>query len=103
MKENYNGLKKLSENAKKLAGQKEVSFGEIFNEGFIRANTNFENIDDLFMKAGFKVETKEDFENIPQEEIDSFVRENTKFDSFTNLHQEAFEAYVKKNLFKGIK
>lgn len=65
MKENYNGLKKLSENAKKLAEQTEVSFGKIFNEGFIQANTNFENIDDLFMKAGFKVETKEDFENIP--------------------------------------
>ncbi|QHI17222.1 hypothetical protein [Acinetobacter haemolyticus] len=103
MKENYNGLKKLSENAKKLAGQTEVSFGEIFNEGFIQANTDFESIDDLFMKAGFNVETKEDFENIPQEDIDSFVRDNTNFEDFNAMYKSATTEYVKKQLFKGIK
>lgn len=103
MKEDFNGLKKLAENAKKLAGQTEVSFGEIFNEGFIQTHTSFENIDDLFKKAGFNVETKEDFDAVPQEAIDTFVRDNTKFDSFTDLHQKAFDEYVKKNLFKGLK
>lgn len=97
------GLKNLTENAKKLEGEQQLSLGTLFNEGFLLANTNFESIDDLFEKAGFKVETEEDFAAIPQEDIDVFVRENTKFESFTDMQQQAMAEYVRKQLFKGLK
>ncbi|MDV7604327.1 hypothetical protein R4610_06530 [Acinetobacter baumannii] len=97
------GLKKLTENAKKLDGEQQVSLGTLFNEGFLQANTDFKSIDDLFEKAGFKVETEEDFAAIPQEDIDAFVCENTKFESFTDMQQQAMTEYVRKQLFKGLK
>lgn len=103
MSDNFKGLKKLAENAKKLDGQHEVSLGTLFNEGFIQSNTDFNSIDDFFEKAGFKVESKEDFDAIPQEEIDSFVRDNTKFDNFNEMYKSATTEYVKKQLFKGLK
>ncbi|AQZ81203.1 hypothetical protein BUM88_06060 [Acinetobacter calcoaceticus] len=99
----FSGLKKLTENAKKLNGEQQVSLGTLFNEGFLQANTDFENIDELFEKAGFKVETEEDFAAIPQEDIDTFVRENTKFESFTDMQQHAATEYMRKQLFKGLK
>ncbi|HCA5286073.1 TPA: hypothetical protein MW252_002168 [Acinetobacter nosocomialis] len=100
---NLNGLKKLAENAKKLDGEQQLSLGTLFDEGFLRDNTDFENIDDLFEKAGYKVENQDDFAAIPQEDIDTFVRENTKFESFTNMQQHAAAEYVRKQLFKGLK
>ena len=97
------GLKKLAENAKNLDGSHEVSLGTLFNGGFIQSNTEFNSIDELFEKAGFNVETKEDFEAIPQEEIDSFVRANTNFESFNEMYKAAATEYVKQQLFKGLK
>nr|WP_278187031.1 hypothetical protein [Acinetobacter higginsii] len=101
--DDFNGLKKLTENVKKLEGQSDVSLGTLFNEGFLQAHTSFQNIDELFERAGFKVETPEDFAAIPQDEIDQFIRENTPFDSFSDLQSKATVEYVKKNLFKGLK
>ncbi|MCQ1053241.1 hypothetical protein NNO95_02410 [Acinetobacter baumannii] len=104
MKDGFNNLRKLSDNLKKLDGQQQqVSLGTLFNEGFIQSHTDFESIDELFEKAGFKVESEEDFAAIPQEEIDTFVRENTKFESFTDMQQQAATEYFGKQLFKGIK
>ncbi|MBP1505794.1 hypothetical protein J8Z68_13270 [Acinetobacter nosocomialis] len=103
MKDGFNNLKKLSENVKKLDGEQQVSLGTLFNEGFLQANTDFESIDDLFEKAGYNVENEEDFAAIPQEDIDAFIRENTKFESFTDMQQHAAAEYVRKQLFKGLK
>lgn len=103
MSDNFKGLRKLTENAKKLQGQSQVSLGTLFNEGFIQSNTDFESIDDLFEKAGFNVETPEDFEAIPQERIDQFIREHTKYESFNDLQTKAAAEYFKKQLLKGIK
>ncbi|MDH0562169.1 hypothetical protein [Acinetobacter courvalinii] len=103
MKDDFSGLNKLTENVKKLEGQSEISLGTLFNDGFLQSNTNFQNIDELFEKAGFKVETPEDFDAIPQEEIDQFIRENTKYESFSDLQTKAVTEYVRKNLLSGLK
>ncbi|HFX6308340.1 hypothetical protein [Acinetobacter pittii] len=103
MKDGFKGLEKLADNLKNLGGEQKVSLGTLFNEGFIQTHTDFENIDDLFEKAGFKVETEEDFAAIPQEDIDAFVQEHTKFDSFTDMQQKAAAEHVRKQIFKGIK
>lgn len=102
MSDDFKGLKKLVQNAKKLDGQHDVQLGVIFNEGFIQSHTKFSSIDDLFEKAGFKVESKEDFDAIPQEDIDSFVRDNTNFEDFNEMYKSATTEYVKKQLFKGL-
>ncbi|ARG18847.1 hypothetical protein B7L44_14030 [Acinetobacter nosocomialis] len=103
MKDGFNKIKKLAENAKKLDGEQKVSLGTLFNEGFLQANTDFESIDDLFEKAGYNVENEDDFAAIPQEGIDAFIRENTKFESFNAMHRQATTEYVRKQLLKGLK
>ncbi|MDC4870754.1 hypothetical protein OHW09_09780 [Acinetobacter baumannii] len=101
---NTNGLKQFTKNAEKLDGQQQqVSLGAIFNEGFIQSQTDFESIDDLFAKAGFKVESEEDFAAIPQEAIDAFVKEHTKFNSYTDMYRLAAAEYMSKQLFNGMK
>ena len=100
---NLDGLKKLTSNAKNLKDQNQTKFGDIVTKEFIQSNTNFESLDDLFEKAGFKVETEEDIEAVPQEELDNFIRENTKFKGFSDLQVEAVTEFARKQLFKGIK
>ncbi|WP_336141767.1 hypothetical protein [Acinetobacter sp. 102] len=103
MVNDFNGLNKLLENAKNLEGERDVSLGTLFNEGFLQTHTDFQTIDDLFVAAGFKVESHEDFEAIPQEEIDKFVRDNTQFESFNDLHAKAAAEYFRKHLLNGLK
>lgn len=103
MSDNLKGLKKLLENAKGLDGEHQIQLGLIFNEGFIQSHTQFSSIDDLFEKAGFKVESREDFDAIPQEEIDLFVKNNTNFENFNDMYKSAAKAYVTKQLLKGVK
>lgn len=100
---NTDGLKKLAANIKKLENQKQVEFGEIVSKEFIQKHTDFESLDDLFEKAGFKVLTIEDFEAIPQESIDSFINQKTKFKDFSDLQTQAAAEYVQKQLFKDLK
>jgi len=96
-------LKRLAQNVRSLEGTNSIPMGDVLTDEFIQANTNFKNIDDLFEKAGYKVENQADFEAIPQEDIDNFVRENSKFDSFTALQQEAVNEFVRNKIFQGVK
>lgn len=103
MKNGFKSLEKLADNLKNLDRKQSVSLEVLFNEGFIQTHTDFESIDDLFEKAGFKVESEQDFAAIPQEDIDAFVREYTKFDSFTDMQHQAATEHVRKQIFGGIK
>lgn len=96
-------LKRLAQNIKDFEGINSIPMGDVLTDEFIQANTNFQNIEELFEKAGYKVENQADFQAIPQEDIDSFVRENSKFDSFTTLQQEAVDEFVRNKIFKGVK
>nr|WP_275661723.1 hypothetical protein [Acinetobacter pittii] len=98
-----NGLNTLAANAEKLKQQGEVAFGEIVSSDFLKSHTDFESLDDLFSQAGFVIKTKEDFEAVPQDEIDAFIKEKTKFTSFSDLQSQAVAEFVQKQLLNGLK
>tara|TARA_R100000353_G_scaffold166904_1_gene128671 strand:+ start:1077 stop:1241 length:165 start_codon:yes stop_codon:yes gene_type:complete len=52
----------------------------------------------LFEASGFKVESKEDFESIPDDEWEAFITQNTSFDSWLEMQKAAMAAYTKKKL-----
>ncbi|HCQ9654340.1 TPA: hypothetical protein PKT84_002378 [Acinetobacter baumannii] len=100
---NLNGLKRLTKNAEKLKAKGSASFTEIVNPDFISSNTDYSDIFDLFKHAGFEIETVEQLESIPEDDLDNFIRENTKFESFVDLQKNAAAEYMKKQLFDGLK
>lgn len=94
---NYQVLNRLSEDVDSVNQNNHRILYKILDD-FIKDQTDFENLNDLFLKAGFVVNNVIDFANLPQVEIDTFVRERTKFSNFTELQNTAFEML---NLNKG--
>jgi hypothetical protein len=55
-----------------------VPVTEPLSESFIRQNTKFSSLEDLLSASGFQVGTTEDFEAIPNDEWDAFMKGSTK-------------------------
>ncbi|MCK0923700.1 hypothetical protein BFR80_006340 [Acinetobacter pittii] len=100
---NLKGLKQLTKNVEKLKAKGSASFTEIVNADFISSHTDYSDIFDLFKHAGFEIESVEQIESIPEDDLDKFISENTKFESFVNLQENAASEYMKKQLFSGMK
>lgn len=88
-------LKRLSSNAKKVSGENNVPFVELFNQKFMHTNTLFHSIEEFVENSGFDF-TK--MESINELELDKFVNENTKFDSWEEMKAVAAEQWVAKQL-----
>lgn len=92
------GLDAVRKKLKKLEEIKQVSFGELFNPEFMAANTDFQNSGEMFERSGFKCESMEDIEAIPDDEWDVFVSANTRFDTWNEMRELAFGQFLKKSL-----
>lgn len=88
----------LDKKQKENGGSVSIPFTELFNDKFMIENTQFQTFDELFEKSGFKIESQEDFKNIPDDEWDIFIKENTKFDSWQEMYSEAGTKYVASQL-----
>lgn len=87
-------LQRLQRNAETLSGTQEVSFDKLFTPSFMIRYTNTATFDDFLNSGGYHVNSKEDFEAIPDKEFDAYVKENTKFNSWHDMLQAAAQAYV---------
>lgn len=82
----------------------QLQFGEIFSESFMLTNTNFSSIDEFFSKSPFHIndETSEtakmSIESIPDAELDAYVKENTKFESWRDFYTTAGEIAIANRL-----
>lgn len=57
----------------------------------------------LFNASGFKIESNEDFETIPDEKWESFIQENTTYESWQAMQEAAAIEYARNMLLKGLK
>jgi len=78
--------------------QGEVPFSELFPPGFMARYTNFTSFDDLLAKSGFKIDTIEDFANIPDTAWDAFIASSTRFANWEEMQKKAFEEYAQRKL-----
>ncbi|MDQ8951733.1 hypothetical protein RFH42_02005 [Acinetobacter rudis] len=101
--QDFGGLNKLVKNVESFARKDSTTLGEIISEEFLKEHTCFESINDLFKKAGFDVQTEDDLKAVPQEELDIFVKKNTKFASFAELQQYAVSAFLRTQILSGFK
>ncbi|WP_195617352.1 hypothetical protein [Clostridium paraputrificum] len=91
-------LKQMEKAARDLENTHSVSFDELFKSSFMRKYTNFSNFDE-FLKAGnFIVNSQEDFEAIPDNEMDLHVNKTTSFSSWENMLSKAGEEYTLRKL-----
>lgn len=91
-------LKQMEKGAKELSKTKHVSFGELFPASFMRKYTSFSSMDELLDVGGFKVESQEDFEAIPDAEFDKHIAASTRFNSWEDMLGEATSQYAAKKL-----
>ena len=103
IKSDFSALNKLSENLKNIEAEQTVPLTDILTDSFIQKKTPFLNLTDLFDKAGFKVETNEDLEAIPDEIIDKFIQANSEYKSFQEMLGSAGKEYMSNIIFKGLK
>lgn len=87
-------IRELAKGAEDLEGEHSVSFEELFPEVFMRANTDFESIDQMIESSGFKIETTEEFEAIPDDEWDTFIGEHTRFADWDEMMGSAVEDWA---------
>lgn len=91
-------LKRLQKAAEKLDGKHSVSLGELFTTEFMQRHTPYESLEELFIAGHFEVNSKEDLEAIPDEEMDAHVAQTTEFDSWEDMQSAAVKNYTAKKL-----
>lgn len=96
-----NGLDKLQRRLKELSDTTSVPLSELLNPSFLRANTQFTSIEQLFESGGFKAESREDLEAIPDEQMDAHIRANSRFPDWKSLLGEAGKQWAAKKLDLG--
>jgi hypothetical protein len=90
--------KNLEKASKELDGKHQVSFDNIFTNSFMRKYTSVSNFDEFLTAGGFEVNSEEDFEAIPDDDMDNYVRKSTEFSSWQEMLNTAGEEYALKKL-----
>lgn len=72
----------------------EVPMTDLFTPDFMQNYTEFTTFDAFLDRSPWPVETQEDFEAIPADELDAYVRERTGFDSWETMLSVAGREYV---------
>lgn len=67
---------------------------DIFTPDFMSRNSRFSSIEEFFEESSFDVNTQEDFEAVPETEIDRFTKDNTDFDSWESFKTEAGKQFA---------
>lgn len=93
-----NELNKLQKRAEKLAREKSVSFDKLFTKEFIQQYTSSQTLQDLYDNSGFKINSQEDFESIPDDQWDNYIRKVTQFNDWESMLGKASEEYIAKRL-----
>lgn len=88
----------IAKKAEQLDGQHDVPFSELFNDDFINKHTSLSSIQELLDKSGFKIESKEDFNSIPDDQWDTYIKSVTDFDSWEDMMEEAISELVARQL-----
>lgn len=91
-------LDEMEQSVEQLANKQSVSFEELFTYSFMKDNTNFTSIDELLKSGNFIVNSQEDFESLPEDELDVHIANTTKFSTWNEMFSSASDLYLDENL-----
>lgn len=92
-------IQRIENNAKEF-GNQFVSFIELMPPEFMKKYTKFTDINSFFEASGFEIKNMEDFKAISSEDLDEFVKNNTKFTNWKDMRDMAIKIFMKKQLMK---
>jgi curved DNA-binding protein CbpA len=81
--------------------ERTITSNDLFSPDFMKSYTDFDSIDDLFDASGYTIKTNEDIEAVPQEQWDAFIYKHTKFTSWHQMKEFAFDEYCYRHGIKG--
>lgn len=90
-------IEKIGKDAEELNGKK-IKMNELFTPEFMNKNTSFSSLNEMFEAGNFNVESWDDFKNIPEDEIDKHISQNSVFQSWEEMQKTATSQYVAKKL-----
>lgn len=88
---------KLIEAAEKeldIHNNNEIPMGVLFPPGFMLTYTDYETFEGFLSDSSWEVNNQQDFRDIPNEEFDAYVRENTEFRDWEEMREIAGKEYV---------
>lgn len=91
-------IEDMKQRAQELNGTHILKSNEIFTSEFMNNYTEYSSIDELFKASGFKVESNEDLDKIPVDELDQFIRGHTEFPTWKEMITKAGAEYFKHKL-----
>ncbi|AET69538.1 hypothetical protein Desor_4099 [Desulfosporosinus orientis DSM 765] len=68
-----------------------MDFTELFPAEFMKHYTQFESIDELLSSGGFSIHSQEDYDAIPDKDIDAHIKKTTNFNSWREMLINALE------------
>ena len=88
----------MEQAARELENQEEIPFSDLFTVKFMQANTSFSTFDEFLSAGGFRAETDEEFDAIPEDALDQHVAATTGFGSWEDMLESATQEYISKKL-----
>jgi len=88
----------LAEDAQSIAGENSIPFSDLFNIQFMTSNTRFTDLDSMFATSPFRIESQSDFENLPLDQLDDFVRSCTGFSGWQEMFSTATTAWIERQM-----
>lgn len=82
----------------RLFNKHSVSITEVLTPSFISQHTRFSDANAMFEATGFKIESQEDFQAIPDDKLDEFIRSESSFSTWRDMLSAAMAAWTKKKL-----
>ena len=67
---------------------------ELFDEPFMQRHTNVRSIERFFSQSPWSPREEEDFDTIPEEELNAYVVKNTRFTSWQEMICRALKEYL---------
>lgn len=90
-------FEKLKNDTERLNGV-EASFNELFSKSFMRKYTSFSSIDEFFNAGGFHIESLEDLDAVPDDELDKHIVATTKFRNWKDMRDNAIVQFMAESL-----
>jgi hypothetical protein len=89
-------LKKIQNEGEAMNGTK-VPLKDLLTESFMQNHSEFSSFNELMDSGGYSMDADE-FEKIPDDEFDQFIKSKTDFDSWEDMQKTATHEYISKKL-----
>ena len=95
MDDEKDNFEKIINKINKLQGNSEIRFKDLFNMKFMKKYTDFNSINHMFQESGFEIRSGEEFDNIPEKDLNNFVDETTDFSDWDEMIERAITNWIK--------